>query len=323
MYPEIAGGEFDPKVVPKHESRLSDEIAEVIIGLYSRGMSTTDIQEQIEQIYGVQVDSTSVSIITNSMMESIKEWQNRPLEEVYFVVWMDGISIKIRHNGKVVNKTVYLVIGLTQEGKKQVLGMWISETESASFWMTVLTELKARGVKDILIASTDNLSGFTEAIKGVFPLADTQLCIVHQVRNSLRYVVWKDKKEFAADMKEIYHAATLQAAEQALENFEKKWNHKYTYAVRSWRNNWVELTQFFDYPLEIRKIVYTTNVIESLNRGIRKYTKTKSVFPHDQAALKAVYLAIANIEKKWTLPIRDWGMILQQFLIKFEDRCRI
>jgi transposase-like protein len=323
MYPEIAGGEFDPKVVPKHESRLSDEIAEVIIGLYSRGMSTTDIQEQIEQIYGVRVDSTSVSIITNSMMESIKEWQNRPLEEVYFVVWMDGISIKIRHNGKVVNKTVYLVIGLTQEGKKQVLGMWISETESASFWMTVLTDLKARGVKDILIASTDNLSGFTEAIKGVFPLADTQLCIVHQVRNSLRYVVWKDKKEFAADMKEIYHAATLQAAEQALENFEKKWNHKYTYAVRSWRNNWVELTQFFDYPLEIRKIVYTTNVIESLNRGIRKYTKTKSVFPHDQAALKAVYLAIANIEKKWTLPIRDWGMILQQFLIKFEDRCRI
>jgi len=321
--PRDRNGEFDPKVVPKHESRLSDEIAEVIIGLYSRGMSTTDIQEQIEQIYGVRVDSTSVSIITNSMMESIKEWQNRPLEEVYFVVWMDGISIKIRHNGKVVNKTVYLVIGLTQEGKKQVLGMWISETESASFWMTVLTELKARGVKDILIASTDNLSGFTEAIKGVFPLADTQLCIVHQVRNSLRYVVWKDKKEFAADMKEIYHAATLQAAEQALENFEKKWNHKYTYAVRSWRNNWVELTQFFDYPLEIRKIVYTTNVIESLNRGIRKYTKTKSVFPHDQAALKAVYLAIANIEKKWTLPIRDWGMILQQFLIKFEDRCRI
>ncbi|MGI6306210.1 MAG: IS256 family transposase [Bacteroidales bacterium] len=321
--PRDRNGEFDPKVVPKHESQLSDEIAEVIIGLYSRGMSTTDIQEQIEQIYGVRVDSTSVSIITNSMMESIKEWQNRPLEEVYFVVWMDGISIKIRHNGKVVNKTVYLVIGLTQEGKKQVLGMWISETESASFWMTVLTDLKARGVKDILIASTDNLSGFTEAIKGVFPLADTQLCIVHQVRNSLRYVVWKDKKEFAADMKEIYHAATFQAAEQALENFEKKWNHKYTYAVRSWRNNWVKLTQFFDYPLEIRKIVYTTNVIESLNRGIRKYTKTKSVFPHDQAALKAVYLAIANIEKKWTLPIRDWGMILQQFLIKFEDRCRI
>lgn len=321
--PRDRNSEFDPKVVPKHESRLSDEIAEVIIGLYSRGMSTTDIQEQVEQIYGVQVDSTSVSNITNALMESIKEWQNRPLEEVYFVVWMDGISIKIRHNGKVVNKTIYLVIGLTQEGKKQVLGMWISETESASFWMSVLTDLKARGVKDILIASTDNLSGFTEAIKGVFPLADTQLCVVHQVRNSLRYVVWKDKKEFATDMKEIYHAPTLEAAEQALEKFEQKWNHKYAYAVRSWRNNWTELTQFFDYPLEIRKIVYTTNVIESLNRGIRKYTKTKSVFPHDQAALKAVYLAITNIEKKWTMSIRDWGMILQQFLIKFEDRCRI
>ena len=293
--PRDRNGDFDPKAVPKHETRLSDEIAEVIIGLYSRGMSTTDIQEQIEQIYGVQVDSSSVSNITNTLLESIKEWQSRPLEEVYFVVWMDGISIKIRHNGKVVNKTIYLVMGLTQGGLKQVLGMWISETESASFWMTVLTDLKARGVKDILIASTDNLTGFTDSIKGVFPDTVTQICVVHQVRNSLRYVGWK----------------------------EKKWNHKYAYAVRSWRNNWVELTQFFDYPLEIRKIVYTTNIIESLNRGIRKYTKTKSVFPHDQAAMKSVYLAISNIERKWTMPIRDWGMILQQFLIKFEDRCRI
>jgi len=234
-----------------------------------------------------------------------------------------GYPSRHRHNGKVVNKTIYLVIGLTQDGKKQVLGMWISETESASFWMNVLTDLKARGVKDVLIASTDNLTGFTEAIKSVFPEAVTQICIVHQVRNSLRYVVWKEKKEFAADMKEIYHAATLEAAELALDGFEKKWNHKYAYAVKSWRKNWEALTQFFEYPLEIRKIVYTTNVIESLNRGIRKYTKTKSVFPHDQAAQKAVYLAITNIEKKWTMPIRDWGMILQQFLIKFEERCRI
>jgi transposase-like protein len=321
--PRDRNGEFDPKVVPKHESRLSDEIAQVIIGLYSRGMSTTDIQEQIDQIYGVQVDSTSVSNITNTLLESIKEWQSRPLEEVYFVVWMDGISIKIRHNSKVINKTIYLVIGLTQEGKKQVLGMWVSETESASFWMSVLTDLKARGAKDILIASTDNLAGFTEAIKSVFPLAVTQICIVHQVRNSLRYVVWKEKKEFTVDMKEIYHAPTIEAAEQALDKFEKKWNHKYAYAVKSWRKNWEELTQFFEYPLEIRKIVYTTNIIESLNRGIRKYTKTKSVFPHDQAALKSVYLAISNIEKKWTQPIRNWGVILQQFLIIFEERCRI
>jgi transposase-like protein len=321
--PRDRNGNFDPKVVPKHESRLSDDIAQVIIGLYSRGMSTTDIQEQIEQIYGVQVDSTSVSNITNVLTDSIKEWQSRPLEEVYFVVWMDGISIKIRHNGKITNKTIYLVIGLTQEGLKQVLGMWIAPTESASFWMSVLTDLKARGVEDILIASTDNLTGFTDAIKSVFPQADTQLCVVHQVRNSLRYVVWKEKKEFAADMKEIYHAATIEAAEQALVNFEKKWGNKYAYAVKSWKNNWENLIQFFDYPVEIRKIVYTTNVIESLNRGIRKYTKTKSIFPHDQAALKAVYLAIGNIEKKWTMPIRNWGMILQQFLIKFEDRCRI
>ena len=321
--PRDRNGEFDPKVVPKHESRLSDEIAQVIIGLYSRGMSTTDIQEQIEQIYGVQVDSTSVSNITNTLLESIKEWQSRPLEEVYYVVWMDGISIKIRHNSKVINKTIYLVIGLTQEGKKQVLGMWISENESASFWMSVLTDLKARGVKDILIASTDNLAGFTEAIKSVFPLTVTQICIVHQVRNSLRYVVWKEKKEFTVDMKEIYHAPTIEAAEQALDKFEKKWNHKYAYAVKSWRKNWEELTRFYEYPIEIRKIVYTTNIIESLNRGIRKYTKTKSVFPHDQAAMKSVYLAISNIEKKWTQPIRNWGVILQQFLIIFEERCRI
>ncbi|NQT77558.1 MAG: IS256 family transposase [Bacteroidetes bacterium] len=321
--PRDRNGEYDPKVIPKHESRLSDEIAQVIIGLYSRGMSTTDIQQQVEQIYGVQVDSTSVSNITNVLTESIKEWQNRPLEEVYFVVWMDGISIKIRHNGKIINKTIYLVIGLTQEGMKQVLGMWVAPTESASFWMSVLTDLKARGVEDILIASTDNLAGFTDAIKSVFPLTVTQLCVVHQVRNSLRYVVWKEKKEFTADMKQIYHAATIEAAEQALENFEKKWGQKYAYAVKSWKNNWENLTQFFEYPLEIRKIVYTTNIIESLNRGIRKYTKTKSMFPHDQAALKAVYLAIGNIENKWTMPIRNWGMILQQFLIKFEERCRI
>lgn len=321
--PRDRNGEYDPKVIPKHESRLSDEIAQVIIGLYSRGMSTTDIQQQVEQIYGVQVDSTSVSNITNVLTESIKEWQNRPLEEVYFVVWMDGISIKIRHNGKIINKTIYLVIGLTQEGMKQVLGMWVAPTESASFWMSVLTDLKARGVEDILIASTDNLAGFTDAIKSVFPLAVTQLCVVHQVRNSLRYVVWKEKKEFTADMKQIYHAATIEVAEQALENFEKKWGQKYAYAVKSWKNNWENLTQFFEYPLEIRKIVYTTNIIESLNRGIRKYTKTKSIFPHDQAAMKAVYLAIGNIENKWTLPIRNWGMILQQFLIKFEERCRI
>jgi len=321
--PRDRNGEYDPKVVPKHESRLSDEIAQVIIGLYSRGMSTADIQQQIEQIYGVQVDASSVSNITNTLIESIKEWQSRPLDEVYFVVWMDGISIKIRHNGKITNKTIYLVVGLSQDGMKQVLGMWVAPTESASFWMNVLTDLKARGVEDILIASTDNLAGFTDAIKSVFPHTVTQLCVVHQVRNALRYVVWKEKKEFTVDMKQIYHAPTIESAEQAFANFEKKWGGKYAYAVRSWKSNWEMLTQFFDYPLEIRKIVYTTNVMESLNRGIRKYTKTKSIFPHDQAALKAVYLAIGNIEKKWTMPIRNWGMILQQFLIKFEDRCRI
>ena len=321
--PRDRNGEYDPKIIPKHERRISDEIAQVIIGLYSRGMSTTDIQEQVEQIYGVRIDSSSVSGITNVLIDSIKEWQNRPLEDVYYVVWMDGISIKIRHNGKIVNKTIYLVIGLTREGLKQVLGMWIAPTESASFWLNVLTDLKARGVEDILIASTDNLAGFTDAIKSVFPDTVTQLCVVHQVRNSLRYVVWKEKKEFTKDMKEIYQAPTVESAEEALKRFENKWNDKYAYAIKSWKKNWENLTSFFDYPLEIRKLVYTTNIIESLNRGIRKYTKTKSIFPSDQAALKSVFLAITNIEKKWTVPIQNWGMILQQFLIKFEERCRI
>jgi transposase-like protein len=312
---------FEPQLIPKHE-RMSDKIEQVIIGMYSRGMTTRDIEDQVKEIYGVEVSEGTISNVTNRLIDNIKQWQIRPLEPVYFVVWMDGISLKIRSNGKVINKTIFLVIGLNNQGMKEVLGMWINETESASFWLTVLTDLKTRGVEDILIACTDNLKGFTDAIKSSYPKTLTQLCVVHQIRNSCRYVVWKDKKEFVTDLKAVYAAANQEAAAEALNQFEAKWGKKYGYAVQSWRNNWEDLTHYFHFPPEIRHIIYTTNVIESLNSGIRKYTRSKTMFPDDSSALKAVYLAINNLEKKWTQTIRNWGAILNQFIIIFENRCQ-
>jgi transposase-like protein len=312
---------FEPKLVPKHE-RMSDKIEQVIVGMYSRGMTTRDIEDQVKEIYGVEVSEGTISNVTNRLIDNIKQWQIRPLEPVYFVVWMDGISLKIRSNGKVINKTIFLVIGLNKEGMKEVLGMWINETESASFWLTVLTDLKTRGVEDLLIACTDNLKGFTDAIKSSFPKTLTQLCVVHQIRNSCRYVVWKDKKEFVADLKTVYAAPSQEAAANALDEFEAKWGKKYGYAIQSWRTNWEDLTHYFHFPPEIRHIIYTTNVIESLNSGIRKYTRSKNIFPDDSSALKAVYLAINNLEKKWTQTIRNWGAILNQFIIIFENRCQ-
>ena len=312
---------FEPQLIPKHE-RMSDKIEQVIIGMYSRGMTTRDIEDQVKEIYGVEVSEGTISNVTNRLIDNIKQWQIRPLEPVYFVVWMDGISLKIRSNGKVINKTIFLVIGLNNQGMKEVLGMWINETESASFWLTVLTDLKTRGVEDILIACTDNLKGFTDAIKSSYPKTLTQLCVVHQIRNSCRYVVWKDKKEFVTDLKAVYAASNQEAAAEALNQFESKWGKKYGYAVQSWRNNWEDLTHYFHFPPEIRHIIYTTNVIESLNSGIRKYTRSKTMFPDDSSALKAVYLAINNLEKKWTQTIRNWGVILNQFIIIFENRCQ-
>jgi putative transposase len=320
--PRDRNSEFAPQLIPKG-SRMSDKLEEAIIGMYSRGMTTSDISRQVKEVYGVEVSEGTISNVTDRITEHVREWQSRPLEPVYFVVWMDGIMLRVRHNGKYQNKCVYLVIALKQDGRKEVLGMWLAEVESASFWLSVLTDLKARGVQDILIASTDNLTGFTQAIKGVFPHTLTQLCIVHQIRNSCKYVVWKDRKPFCADLKEVYAAPTREMAAHNLEGFENKWGHKYRYAIQSWQNNWQQLTGYFDFPLEIRKIIYTTNTIENLNRGIRKYTKTKVQFPDDQAAEKAVYLAIRNIEKKWSQPIANWGLVLQQFLTIFEHRCRL
>lgn len=320
--PRDRNSEFEPQLVPKG-SRMSDKLEEVIISMYSRGMTTSDISDQVKEVYGVDVSEGTISNVTNRVLEHVKEWQIRPLEKVYYTVWMDGIALKVKHNGKFINKCIYLVIGLKKDGHKEVLGMWMAETESASFWMTVLTDLKARGVDDILIACTDNLKGFTDAIKGVFPQAITQLCIVHQIRNSCKYVVWKDRKAFCTDLKEVYAAPNKDAAEHALEELNDKWGHKYRHAIQSWRNNWPELTSFFDFPLEIRKITYTTNVIENVNRGIRKYIKTKVQFPDDASAQKAVYLALMNIEKKWSMALHNWGLILHQFVTIFENRCRL
>jgi len=320
--PRDRKSDFEPQLIPKGH-RMSDKLEEAIIGMYSRGMTTSDISEQVKQAYGVDVSEGTISNVTNKVIEHVKEWQNRPLEAVYFAVWMDGIVLKVKQNGKYINKCIYLVIGLKKDGLKEILGMWMAETESASFWMSVLTDLKARGVEDILIACTDNLKGFTDAIKGVFPETVTQLCIVHQIRNSCKYVVWKDRKAFCADLKEVYAAPNRDAAEHALTGFAAKWEQKYKHAILSWKTNWDNLTSYFDFPMEIRKIIYTTNTIENVNRGIRKYIKTKVQFTDDMAAQKAVYLALMNIEKKWNATLHNWGLVLHQFLTIFENRCRL
>ena len=313
---------FNPMIVPKR-GNMVDGIENVIVSLYAKGMSNSDIQQQIREVYDFDVSTSTISRITDTISGDIIAWQNRPLEPVYLIVWMDGIVFKVRENSKVINKTIYIAVGLRRDGKKEVLGLWLGKNESSSFWMSVLTDIRARGTEDILITATDNLNGFTDTIKNVFPESKTQICVVHQIRNACRYVVWKDKKAFTADMKHIYNAPNQQAAEVALDDFAQKWNDKYSYAVKSWRDNWEELTVFYEFPLEIRKIIYTTNLIENLNGKIRKYTKNKLSFPTDNAVMKSVYLALRESTKKWTMPIRNWGIILNQFLTIYEKRVRL
>ena len=272
--PRDRDSSFNPMIVPKRQSMV-DGLENVILSLYAKGMSNSDIEQQIREVYNFDISTSTISRITDAVTNDIIIWQNRPLEPVYLIVWMDGIVFKVREGSKVINKTVYIAVGLRRDGKKEVLGLWLGKNESAAFWMSVLTDMKARGVEDILITATDNLNGFTQTIKNVFPESATQICVVHQIRNSSRYVVWKDKKAFTADMKHIYNAPTEQAAKAALEDFAEKWESKYSYAIKSWRDNWDELTVFFEFPVEIRKIIYTTNLIENLNRKIRKYTKNK------------------------------------------------
>jgi len=320
--PRDRNASFNPMMVPKR-GNIVDGIENVIVSLYAKGMSNSDIEEQIREVYNFDISTSTISRITDRISDDIVAWQNRPLEPVYLITWMDGIVFKVRENSKVVNKTMYIAVGLRRDGKKEVLGLWLGKNESAAFWMSVLTDIKARGVEDLLITATDNLNGFTKTIRNVFPESTTQICVVHQIRNASRYVVWKDKKEFSKDMKEIYNAPTKSAAEAALNDFAQKWESKYSYAVKSWRDNWDELTVFYDFPVEIRKIIYTTNLIENLNGKIRKYTKNKLSFPTDNAVMKSTFLALREATKKWTMPIRNWGIILDQFLTIFEKRVQL
>ena len=310
---------FEPELVPKHQSRIAG-LDEKIISLYAKGMSITDIQQQLKELYGTQISTSLISQITNEVLDLVVAWQNRPLEPIYSIVYFDCLVVKVRQDKRIINKAIYVALGIDMHGKKEVLGLLISENEGAKFWLGNLTELKNRAVKDILIACTDNLKGMTEAIVAVFPSTEHQLCIVHQIRNSMKYVSYKDKKAVAADLKPIYTAATEEQAQNSLEEFENKWNTKYPYIAKSWYNNWENLIIFLEYPKEIRKIIYTTNAIESLNSQLRKVTKNKRVFPNDQSVFKILYLTIDYISKKWTMPIRNWNETMAHFVVKFEDR---
>jgi putative transposase len=317
--PRDRNSTFEPVIIPKGETRFTG-FDDKIISMYARGMTTRDIQAHLQEMYGVEVSPTLVSQVTDAITEEITLWQNRPLEEVYPIIYLDAVRVKVRHNSTVINKAVYLAIGITWDGAKEVLGMWIAETEGAKFWLQVVTELKSRGVNDIFIACVDGLKGFPEAIEAVFPKAQVQLCIVHMVRNSLRFVSWKQRKEVAADLKAIYQAPTVDQAEMHLTAFAKKWDTSHPTIAKSWRSNWERIIPMFSYPPEIRKAIYTTNAIESLNMSLRKVTKNRGSFPNDEAMTKLLYLAMKNISKKWTLPIRDWKSAMNQFTILFEGR---
>ena len=317
--PRDRNGSFEPQIVAKGQRRF-EGFDQAIISLYSRGLTTREIEGHLLDIYGVEVSPALVSQVTDAVCADVQVWQNRPLEEVYPIVYFDALWGKVRGNGPVVKVAVYLALGITMTGHKEVLGMWAADTEGAKFWLHVLTELKNRGVRDIFIGCVDGLKGFPEAMEAVFPATQVQLCLVHMVRHSLRYVGWKERKVVAADLKAIYRAATVAEAEQALAEFEQKWDRKYPSIGKSWRTHWPELITFMKYPAEIRKAIYTTNAIESVNRSLRKISKNRGVFPNQESLLKLYYLALERIAKKWTMPIHNWGEALNRFVIEFGDR---
>lgn len=317
--PRDRSGSFEPKLIKKGEKQLNG-FDDRIISLYARGMTTRDIQAHFEEPYGVDVSPTVISQVTNEVMDEVKQWQQRPLDALYPVVYLDCLVVRSRDSGAVQNKSVYLALGINTDGEKELLGLWMAQTEGAKFWLSVMNELKNRGVQDIFIACCDGLKGFPEAIEAVYPKTQVQLCIVHQIRHSLRYVNLKQRKVIAADLKRIYGAATLVEAELALVEFAEKWDDQHPTISLSWRNNWARLSVFFDYPPEIRKVIYTTNAIESLNASLRKITKTRRSFPTDDSVMKILYLALHQISKKWTMPIRDWKAAMSQFKIMYSDR---
>lgn len=320
--PRDRQGEYEPQLVNKHQSDVSS-IEDKVIFLYAQGVSTRDIQKTMQEMYGIEVDDSRVSKITDKILPLIKEWQERPLQSVYAMMILDAVHYNVRDNGIVTKKAAYVAIGTDLDGKKDVLGIWLGASESSKYWLSVLNGLKNRGVQDILIASVDGLSGFVEAINVAFPKTEVQRCIIHQIRSSTRYVSYKDIKQFTADLKPVYKAPTEEIALAAMDEFEAKWGGKYPLAVKSWRVNWNELSTMFKYPPEIRKLIYTTNAIENFNRQLRKVTKTKSAFVSDDALMKILYLTTMNIVDKWTMPIQNWGAILDNLMIFFGDRVKI
>ncbi|MEG6521779.1 IS256 family transposase [Desulfotomaculum sp. 1211_IL3151] len=317
--PRDRNGNFDPQIIKKYET-TSNELEEQIIAMYAKGMSTRDIEDHMRDIYGIEVSATMVSKVTDKIMPLVAEWQARPLDKVYPIVFLDAIHFKVRKENRIVNKAAYSVLGVNIAGQKEVLGIWIGEHESASFWLGVCNDLRNRGVEDILIACKDGLSGFSEAINTVFPNTRIQLCVIHQIRNTMKYVSYKEQRQVLADLKTVYQALTLEEAEYAFEEFKEKWGKRHPIIIRSWENNWLELTTYFEYPYELRKMIYTTNIIEGYHRQLRKVTKTKTAYPTDDALRKIIYLATVGIAKKWTMPVRDWRSCVSQLAIYFGDR---
>lgn len=316
-------GSFTPEIVEKRQTLISEEIEDKVVRLYSKGMSVRDITEHIEEMYHFTISPSSLSAITDRVIPMIKEWQQRALEPVYCFVWMDAMFYKVREDGKVVSRAVYNILGVNNCGTKELLGMYVCESEGARFWLQVMEDLKNRGVQDILIACIDNLKGFAEAIETAFPKTEVQSCIVHQIRNSLKYVSWKDSKEFMADLRTVYQASTKSQAEDNLDALEEKWGKKYPAVIKSWRENWHKLSTFFQFPEEIRKVIYTTNIIEGFHRQVRKVTKTKGAFTSDMALLKLIYLATMRMVEKWTNVIKGWAVIASQLQLLYGDRARI
>jgi putative transposase len=317
--PRDRDSSFDPKIVPKGQTRFSG-FDDKILSLYARGMTTREIQSHLEEIYQVEVSPGLISSVTDAVIEEVKVWQNRPLDALYPILYLDALQVKVRDGAHIRNKAIYLAIGVNLSGIKEVLGLWVAQTEGAKFWLQIVTELKNRGVADIFIACVDGLKGFPEAIETVFPEAQVQLCIVHLVRHSLNYVGWKQRKEVASDLQTIYRAPTREEAEMKLSEFAAKWDTQFPTIARSWRANWERVTPFFAYPADIRKVIYTTNAIESVNMSLRKIIKNRGSFPTDEAALKLLYLALQNIARKWTMPIKEWKAALNRFAILFEGR---
>jgi transposase-like protein len=318
--PRDRNGEYEPQVIKKYQNTISQDMEEKIISMYAKGMTTSDIESHFRELYGIDVSDSTISRITDKIMPIVKEWQERPLEDVYAVVYLDAIHFHVRSDGRIVKKAVYIALGIDMDGRRNVLGMYVGENESAKFWLSILNGLKNRGVKDILIACIDGLTGFPQAISAVFPETAIQHCIIHQIRNTTKFVSYKDLRALMADLKKVYAASTEEIARLELESFAEKWDEKYPNISKSWSENWATLSTYFEYPDEIRKIIYTTNTVEGFNRQLRKVTKNKSVFPTDDSLLKMLYLAAMDITKKWTGHRQDWGKIRAQLMIYFEER---